>query len=58
MIYADFSGKGVIAFREIENPIRFGVVELIGNRINRFVEKPRREEAPSNLVNAGIYVLA
>lgn len=47
----------VIAFREIEDPSRFGVVELIGNRSNRLVEKPRREEAPSNLITADVYVL-
>jgi len=37
---------------------RFGVVELDGeDRIRRFVEKPDPEEAPSNLINAGAYVL-
>ena len=53
----DFGGRGTIALHEVEDPTRFGVVELEGTRITRFVEKPSRQEAPSNLVNAGVYVL-
>ncbi len=36
----------------------YGVVELDGRRIVRFVEKPRREEAPSNLINGGYYLFS
>ena len=39
-----------------EDPSAFGVVAIEGGRITRFVEKPPRAEAPSNLVNAGRYV--
>lgn len=39
---------------DVEN---FGAVSLIGNRIEKFVEKPRREDAPSNLINTGAFVL-
>jgi mannose-1-phosphate guanylyltransferase len=47
-----------IALHEVEDPSRYGVVELTKeNRITRFIEKPAREEAPSNLINAGIYAL-
>lgn len=47
---------GTIALYRVEDPSRYGVVELTGeNHIVRFVEKPSRN-APSNLVNAGIYV--
>lgn len=35
----------------------FGVAVLDGDRIVRFVEKPKPEEAPSDLVNAGLYLL-
>lgn len=56
-MHQDFGGTGTIALHEVEDPTRFGVVGLEGNRINRFVEKPSRSEAPSNLVNAGVYVL-
>lgn len=47
-----------IALHKVEDPSRFGVAELDGKRIKRFIEKPRREEAPTNLINAGVYVLS
>lgn len=39
---------------DVEN---FGVAELQGNKIISFVEKPAREKAPSNLINAGAIIL-
>jgi mannose-1-phosphate guanylyltransferase len=46
------------ALHEVQDPSRFGVVQLDSkSRIRRFVEKPRVKEAPSRLVNAGIYVI-
>lgn len=39
---------------DVEN---FGVAKLEGNKIITFVEKPRREEAPSNLINAGAFIV-
>ena len=51
-------GIGTIALWEVEDPSRFGVVELgPDGRISSFVEKPPPGEAPSNLINAGAYVL-
>lgn len=41
---------------EVEDPSAFGVVEIENGNIKSIVEKPNREEAPSNLVNAGIYI--
>jgi len=49
-------GIGSIAVWPVDDPSAFGVVALEGDRIARFVEKPPRGEAPSNLVNAGHYV--
>jgi len=47
-----------IALTEVEDPSQYGVAAINEKgRIQRFQEKPRREEAFSNLVNAGIYVL-
>ncbi|ANS74684.1 mannose-1-phosphate guanylyltransferase [Paenibacillus yonginensis] len=51
-------GQVTIALKEVEDPTQFGVVELDETgRILRFVEKPRLKEAPSRLINAGIYVM-
>lgn len=41
---------------EVEDPSAFGVIEIENGNIKSIVEKPKREEAPSNLVNAGIYI--
>jgi mannose-1-phosphate guanylyltransferase len=47
-----------IALHRVEDPKRYGVVDLSDdNRITRFVEKPTRDAVPSNLINAGAYVL-
>ncbi len=35
----------------------FGVAKLQNNKIISFVEKPKREEAPSNLINAGAFIV-
>lgn len=45
-----------IALHEVEDPSRFGVVALEGDRIAEFVEKPAPGEAPSNLINAGVWL--
>ena len=51
-------GVATIALRRVEDPTRFGVVELANDgRITRFVEKPAKKNISSNLINAGIYVL-
>jgi len=46
-----------IALTKVEDPSQYGVVELQGNKIIRFVEKPKKEEAPSNFINAGLYII-
>jgi mannose-1-phosphate guanylyltransferase len=49
----------VIALHRVQDPSRFGVAELTrDDRINQFVEKPLLKDAPSNLINAGIYALS
>ena len=47
-----------IALCKVEDPCSFGVADLQGNLIRRFVEKPARGHAPSNLINAGAYVFS
>lgn len=46
-----------IALTTVDDPSAYGVARLDGNRIIEFVEKPKKEEAPSNLINAGFYIL-
>ncbi len=47
-----------IALCKVQDPCSFGVADLKGNAIKRFVEKPPKGQAPSNLINAGAYVLS
>lgn len=50
--------KATIALTPVEDPSFYGVVETnTKGRVKRFVEKPPREEATTNLINAGIYIL-
>ena len=44
-----------IALTTVDDPSHYGVARLDGSRIIEFVEKPTN--APSNLINAGFYIL-
>jgi mannose-1-phosphate guanylyltransferase len=47
-----------IALCKVEDTTRYGVAEMADdNSIKRFIEKPAKGTAPTNLINAGIYVL-
>ncbi|MBI4154392.1 nucleotidyltransferase family protein [Candidatus Woesearchaeota archaeon] len=46
-----------IALTEADDPTSFGVARLDGSRILEFVEKPKRDEAPSNMINSGLYII-
>jgi mannose-1-phosphate guanylyltransferase len=51
-------GIGVLHAISVEDPSAFGcIVRDDDNRITSFVEKPPREEAPTNEINAGTYLL-
>lgn len=51
-------GSVTIGLTEVDDPTQYGVVDQDREgRILRFVEKPRLDEAPSNRINAGIYVM-
>jgi mannose-1-phosphate guanylyltransferase len=50
-------GIATVALTQVIDPTRYGSVELDWEgRITRFVEKPEVGKAPSNLINAGIYI--
>jgi UDP-N-acetylglucosamine diphosphorylase/glucosamine-1-phosphate N-acetyltransferase len=42
----------------VENPEHYGIVEIESGHIKRIVEKPHRNEAPTDLANAGLYVFS
>ena len=49
---------GTIALHQVEDPSAFGVVPTDDEgRVLGFVEKPPRDQAPTNWINAGTYVL-
>lgn len=55
--HEEHGGEGTIALHEVEDPSAFGVVPTDeSGRVLAFVEKPPRDEAPTNLINAGTYV--
>ncbi len=45
--------EAVIGVKEVEDPRRFGVVEVQGEKVLRLVEKP--QDPPSNLAIVGLY---
>jgi mannose-1-phosphate guanylyltransferase len=50
--------EATIALHKVDDPSRFGVVPCDGEgRVLEFVEKPPAGEAPTDLINAGTYVL-
>ncbi len=50
--------KATIALTPVDDPSAYGVVETDAQgKVKRFIEKPPREEATTNLINAGIYIL-
>ena len=56
--HRDKGAEATISLTPVEDPSRFGVVPTDdGGRVLAFIEKPKREEAPTNLINAGTYVL-
>ncbi|MCC7076074.1 MAG: NDP-sugar synthase [Acidimicrobiia bacterium] len=49
--------EATIVLTRVDDPSRFGVVPTdASGRVERFVEKPPRGEAPTQMINAGTYV--
>lgn len=56
--HARHGGAVTICLTEVDDPSHYGVVKMTASgEITRFVEKPKPAEAPSNLINAGIYLM-
>ena len=60
MIISHFNNGCIatIALTTVDDPTKFGVAKLKGNRILEFIEKPKIEDAPSKLINAGVYLFS
>jgi mannose-1-phosphate guanylyltransferase len=55
--HARSGAEVTMALVPVDDPSQYGVVDLDRRgRIRRFVEKPPPEQAPSNLVNAGVWL--
>ena len=56
--HRDRAAAATIALTPVEDPSAFGVVPTDETgRVQAFIEKPPRENAPTNLINAGTYVM-
>jgi mannose-1-phosphate guanylyltransferase len=56
--HRESGAEGTIALHPVPDPSPFGVVPTDSEgRVTAFVEKPPRDEAPTNEINAGTYVL-
>ncbi|MCZ3364970.1 MULTISPECIES: bifunctional sugar-1-phosphate nucleotidylyltransferase/acetyltransferase [Methanobacterium] len=54
--YESEETSSILMLTEVEDPSSFGVVEIENDIIKNIIEKPAPGEAPSNLINAGIYL--
>jgi bifunctional UDP-N-acetylglucosamine pyrophosphorylase/glucosamine-1-phosphate N-acetyltransferase len=54
----DRKNTPLFSLTQVEDPSNYGIVDLdTAGYIKKIVEKPAKENAPSNLANAGIYIL-
>ena len=49
------SADGILMAKKVVDPWRYGVLMTSGKKIVDIIEKPKIEDEPGNLVNAGIY---
>jgi len=56
-IHRKNKAKITLALTLVKDVTQYGIAKLDGERIAEFIEKPKPEEAPSNLSNAGGYII-
>jgi mannose-1-phosphate guanylyltransferase len=55
--HRDRGAEATILLTPVPDPSAYGVVPTDANgRVTGFIEKPPRDEAPTNLINAGVYL--
>ena len=57
LAHRENKATATVALTTVDDPSAYGVARLQGNKILEFVEKPSRDWAPSNLINAGLYMM-
>ncbi|MBS3164588.1 nucleotidyltransferase family protein [Candidatus Woesearchaeota archaeon] len=57
VFHSEHGGLATIALKTVSDPSAYGVANMTGNHIISFMEKPALRNAPSNLVNAGLYIM-
>ncbi|MEK6963096.1 MAG: sugar phosphate nucleotidyltransferase [Nanoarchaeota archaeon] len=55
--HSENNGLTTMAITTLSDPSEYGVVVLNGNQVMSFTEKPTIANVPSNLINAGLYIL-
>lgn len=48
----------IISVFKVDDPSKYGVIAKENEKVKKIVEKPEPENAPSNLANAGVYILS
>ncbi|MBS3133296.1 NTP transferase domain-containing protein [Candidatus Woesearchaeota archaeon] len=56
LFHKENKATATIALASVDDTSAYGAARLQGNRILEFVEKPKKENSPSNLINSGIYI--
>ena len=57
MFHRKNKSTATIALTTVEDPSKYGVAVMNGNKIMTFIEKPSKTNAPSKLINSGLYIL-
>ncbi len=55
--HKDNNALVTIALTTVDDPSKYGVAKISGAKILEFIEKPKKSEAPSNLINSGFYII-
>lgn len=57
LFHKENGAAATLALTTVADPSQYGVAKLMGSKIQEFIEKPAPGTAPSNLINAGLYII-
>ncbi|MBN2458974.1 nucleotidyltransferase family protein [Candidatus Woesearchaeota archaeon] len=57
MFHRKNKGAATLALTTVEDPSAYGVAVMNGHKIRAFIEKPSKQNAPSKLISAGLYIM-